>query len=125
MNAAMPREFGAISRPFHAVIFTLQGKVMELLGREGFRDYIFPMVQESVMRIEKLGLESLKGENVEEALSEFTKLLEKSLLVSSAEFRRKDENTYIFVLSDCFMARTAHVIAQTREYAPWQWSQPQ
>ncbi|MEM1658304.1 MAG: hypothetical protein QXX87_03175 [Candidatus Jordarchaeales archaeon] len=118
VDVMMSREFGAISGLFHAVIFTLQEKIIELLGHEGFKDYIFPMVQESVIRVEKLGLKSIKGENIEEALSKFAQLLEKSLLVSSAEFRKKDESTYIFVLNDCFMAKTAHIVAETKGICP-------
>ncbi|MBS7287306.1 MAG: hypothetical protein KIH01_00775 [Candidatus Freyarchaeota archaeon] len=113
----MPREFGAIiGGLYHAALFSLQEKITELVGREGLRDYVFPMVQESMMNVKKLGIEPIKGGNLDEALSEFLQLLEKSFLL--AHFERKDEDTYLFVVDDCIMAKRAHTVTQPKGTCP-------
>ncbi len=118
VDVMMPQEFGVISGLFHVAIFTLQEAIVELVGREGFRDYIFPAIQEGIANVEKLGLKPIRGENVEEVLSEFINLLKKAMLVSSAQFERKDEDTYVFKLDGCFMAKSAHIIAATKGICP-------
>ncbi|MEM2155988.1 MAG: hypothetical protein QXW47_03040 [Candidatus Jordarchaeales archaeon] len=118
IDIMMPREFGAVSGLFHAAIFTLQEKMIELIGRGGLRDYVFPAVHESIINVEKLGLKPLKGESFEEVLSELTRLLKKSLLISSAQFIKKDDDTYVFILNGCFMARSAHTVAQVKGVCP-------
>lgn len=118
VDVMMPKEFGAISGLFHVAIFSLQKTITELVGTSGFREYIFPTIQEKVGNVEKLGLKSIKGSNIDEFIDRFSVLLKKSLLVGSTSFEKKDDGTYIFKLEECFMAKNAHKIAEINGLCP-------
>lgn len=118
MDKMMPKEFGFISGLFHIGVFTLQTGIDETLGRIGYNDYIFPAVKESMEKAEKLGIEPMVGENVEEFGERFIKLLKTSLLVENASLKKKVDGAYVFSLNNCFMAKTAHTVAGTKGVCP-------
>jgi len=118
VDMMMPKEFGAISGLFHVAIFSLQKAIVDLVGAGGFKEYLFPTIQEKLGNVEKLGLESLKGATMDEFVKRFSNLLKKSLLVGSTSFEKKDEETYVFRLEECFMAKDAHKVAETNGICP-------
>ena len=114
----MPKEFGFISGLFHVGIFTLQSCIDETLGKIGYTDYIFPAIKESMDTTEKLGIEPIGGENIEDFGKRFIKLLKTSLLVENASLKKRDDGSYIFSLNNCFMAKSAHTVAGTKGVCP-------
>ena len=118
MDKMMPKEFGFISGLFHVGIFTLQAGIDETLGKIGFRDYMFPAIKESMEATEKLGIEPIEGENIEDFGKRFIKLLKTSLLVDNASLKKRPDGSYVFSLNNCFMARSAHKVAGTKGVCP-------
>ncbi len=115
----MPKEFGFVSGLFHVGVFTLQSSIDETLGRIGYSDYIFPAIKESIETTEKLGIKSIVGENIEEFGKRFIGLLKDSMLVENATLKKKkDDDTFVFALNKCFMARSAHTVAGTKGVCP-------
>ena len=114
----MPKEFGFISGLFHVGVFTLQTSINETLGKIGYRDYIFPAIKEAMETTEKLGIEPILGENIEDFGKRFIELLKTSLLVDNASFKEKSDGSYVFSLNNCFMARSAHAVAGTKGVCP-------
>ena len=118
MDKMMPKEFGFISGLFHVGVFTLQSSIDETLGKIGYSDYIFPAIKESMLTTEKLGIKSIVGENIEDFGRRFIELLKTSLLVDDASLKKKTDNSYVFALNNCFMARSAHTVAGTKGVCP-------
>lgn len=118
MNKMMPKEFGFVSGLFHAGVFTLQSSIDETLGKIGYSEYIFPAIKESMETTEKLGIESVVGEDIEDFGKRFIKLLKSSLLVEDASLKKKEDGSYVFSLNKCFMARSAHEVAGTKGVCP-------
>ena len=114
----MPKEFGFISGLFHVGVFTLQSSIHETLGKIGYSDYIFPAIKESMETTEKLGIKPIVGENIEDFGKRFIELLKSSLLVENASLKKKTEDSYVFSLNNCFMARAAHTVAGTKGVCP-------
>ena len=114
----MPKEFGFVSGLFHVGVFTLQSCIDETLGKIGYTDYIFPVIKESMDTTEKLGIESIVGENIEDFGKRFIKLLKTSLLVENASLKKKADGSYVFSLNNCFMAKSAHTVAGTKGVCP-------
>ena len=118
MNKMMPKEFGFITGLFHVGVFTLQHGIDETLGKIGFNDYIFPAIKESMETAEKLGIEPIVGEDIEDFGKRFVELLKTSLLVDNASLKKKSDGSYVFSLDNCFMARSAHQVAGTKGVCP-------
>lgn len=118
MNKMMPKEFGFITGLFHVGVFTLQHGIDETLGKIGFNDYIFPAIKESMETAEKLGIEPIVGEDIEDFGKRFVELLKTSLLVDNASLKKKSDGSYVFSLDNCFMARSAHQVAGTNGVCP-------
>jgi hypothetical protein len=119
MDRMMPKEFGFVSGLFHVGVFTLQSGIDETLGRIGYSEYIFPAIKESIETTEKLGIKSIVGENIEEFGKRFIGLLKDSMLVENATLKKKrEDDTYVFALNKCFMARSAHTVAGTKGVCP-------
>jgi len=118
MDKMMPKEFGFISGLFHVGVFTLQTSIDETLGKIGYSDYIFPAIKESMETTEKLDIEPIVGENVEDFGKRFIDLLKTSLLVENASLKKKTDGSYVFSLNNCFMARAAHTVAGTKGVCP-------
>lgn len=114
----MPKEFGFITGLFHVGVFTLQHGIDETLGKIGFNDYIFPAIKESMETAEKLGIEPIVGEDIEDFGKRFVELLKTSLLVDNASLKKKPDGSYVFSLDNCFMARAAHQVAGTKGVCP-------
>ena len=114
----MPKEFGFITGLFHVGVFTLQHGIDETLGKIGFNDYIFPAIKESMETAEKLGIEPIVGENIEDFGKRFIELLKTSLLVDNASLKKRPDGSYVFSLDNCFMARSAHQVAGTKGVCP-------
>ncbi|MBA7534968.1 hypothetical protein ES705_27218 [subsurface metagenome] len=114
----MPKEFGFITGLFHVGVFTLQQGIDETLGKIGFNDYIFPAIKESMETAEKLGIEPIVGENIEDFGKRFVELLKTSLLVDNASLKKRPDGSYVFSLDNCFMARSAHQVAGTKGVCP-------
>jgi len=114
----MPKEFGFITGLFHVGVFTLQHGIDETLGKIGFNDYIFPAIKESMETAEKLGIEPIVGENIEDFGERFVELLKTSLLVDNASLKKRPDGSYVFSLDNCFMARSAHQVAGTKGVCP-------
>jgi len=114
----MPKEFGFITGLFHVGVFTLQHGIDETLGKIGYNDYIFPAIKESMERAEKLGIEPIVGENIEDFGKRFVELLKTSLLVDNASLKKRPDGSYVFSLNNCFMARSAHKVAGTKGVCP-------
>ena len=114
----MPKEFGFITGLFHVGVFTLQHGIDETLGKIGFNDYIFPAIKESMETAEKLGIEPIVGEDIEDFGKRFVELLKTSLLVDNASLKKKSDGSYVFSLDNCFMARSAHQVAGTKGVCP-------
>ena len=118
MDKMMPKEFGFITGLFHVGVFTLQHGIDETLGKIGFNDYIFPAIKDSMETAEKLGIEPIVGENIEEFGKRFIELLKTSLLVDNASLKKRPDGSYVFSLDNCFMARSAHQVAGTKGVCP-------
>jgi hypothetical protein len=118
MDKMMPKEFGFISGLFHVGVFTLQSGIDETLGKIGYRDYIFPAIKEAIERAEKLGIESIVGESIEDFGERFIELLKASLLVEDTSLKRKADGSYVFALNNCFMAKSSHTVAGTKDVCP-------
>ena len=114
----MPKEFGFITGLFHVGVFTLQHGIDETLGKIGFNDYIFPAIKDSMETAEKLGIEPIVGENIEDFGNRFVELLKTSLLVDNASLKKRPDGSYVFSLDNCFMARSAHQVAGTKGVCP-------
>ena len=114
----MPKEFGFITGLFHVGVFTLQHGIDETLGKIGYNDYIFPAIKESMETAEKLGIEPIVGENIEDFGKRFVELLKTSLLVDNASLKKRPDGSYVFSLNNCFMARSAHKVAGTKGVCP-------
>jgi len=118
MDKMMPKEFGFITGLFHVGVFTLQHGIDETLGKIGYNDYIFPAIKESMETAEKLGIEPIVGENIEDFGKRFVELLKTSLLVDNASLKKRPDGSYVFSLNNCFMARSAHKVAGTKGVCP-------
>jgi len=118
MDKMMPKEFGFISGLFHVAVFTLQSGIDETLGKIGYSDYIFPAIKEAMETAEKLGIEPISGEDIEEFGQRFIELLKTSLLVENASLKKRADGSYVFSLNNCFMARSAHTVAGTKGVCP-------
>lgn len=118
MDKMMPKEFGFISGLFHVGVFTLQSSIDETLGKIGYSDYIFPAIKESMETAEKLGIEPISGEDIKSFGERFIELLKTSLLVENASLKKKADDSYVFSLNNCFMARSAHTVAGTKGVCP-------
>ena len=118
MDKMMPKEFGFISGLFHVGVFTLQSSIDETLGKIGYSDYIFPAIKESMETTEKLGIEPIVGEDIEDFGKRFIKLMKTSLLVENASLKKRADGSYVFSLNNCFMARSAHTVAGTKGVCP-------
>ncbi|MBA7709221.1 hypothetical protein ES703_118134 [subsurface metagenome] len=118
MDKMMPKEFGFISGLFHVGVFTLQSSIDETLGKIGYSDYIFPAIKESMETAEKLGIEPIVGEDIEDFGKRFIKLMKTSLLVENASLKKRADGSYVFSLNNCFMARSAHTVAGTKGVCP-------
>jgi len=114
----MPKEFGFIAGLFHVGVFTLQSGIDETLGKFGYREYIFPAIKESIENTEKVGIEPIVGEDIEDFGKRFIELLKTSMLVENAALKKKSDDLYVFSLNDCFMAKTAHKVAGTKGVCP-------
>jgi len=114
----MPKEFGFVSGLFHVGVFSLQSGIDETLGKIGYTDYIFPAIKESMDTTEKLGIEPIVGENIEDFGKRFIKLLKNSLLVDNASLKKKSDGSYVFSLNNCFMAKSAHAVAGNKGVCP-------
>ncbi len=114
----MPKEFGFISGLFHVGVFSLQSGIDETLGKIGYTDYIFPAIKEAMDTTEKLGIEPIVGENIEDFGKRFIKLLKNSLLVDNASLKKKSDGSYVFSLNNCFMAKSAHTVAGNKGVCP-------
>jgi len=114
----MPKEFGFVSGLFHVGVFSLQSGIDETLGKIGYTDYIFPAIKESMDTTEKLGIEPIVGENIEDFGKRFIKLLKNSLLVDNASLKKKPDGSYVFSLNNCFMAKSAHTVAGNKGVCP-------
>ena len=118
MDKMMPKEFGFISGLFHVGVFTLQSNIDETLGKIGYSDYIFPAIKEAMETAEKLGIEPIVGENIEDFGKRFIKLMKTSLLAENASLKKRADGSYVFSLNKCFMARSAHTVAGTKGVCP-------
>jgi len=118
MDKMMPKEFGFVSGLFHVGVFSLQSGIDETLGKIGYTDYIFPAIKESMDTTEKLGIEPIVGENIEDFGKRFIKLLKNSLLVDNASLKKKSDGSYVFSLNNCFMAKSAHAVAGNKGVCP-------
>lgn len=114
----MPKEFGFVSGLFHVGVFSLQSGIEETLGKIGYTDYIFPAIKEAMDTTEKLGIEPIVGENIEDFGKRFIKLLKNSLLVDNASLKKKSDGSYVFSLNNCFMAKSAHTVAGNKGVCP-------
>ncbi|MHA1294197.1 MAG: hypothetical protein ACTSQJ_16210 [Promethearchaeota archaeon] len=114
----MPKEFHVLTGLFHICIFTLQSNIIKTLGEIGFKDYVFPRITKKIKNLERVGLNIIESESLEEFVQRFIRLLKKSFLVENAIFERKSEDKFIFSLERCFMAKTAHKIAGFKGLCP-------
>ncbi|NVM19307.1 MAG: hypothetical protein HWN80_16495 [Candidatus Lokiarchaeota archaeon] len=67
---------------------------------------------------ERLGIKPIVGENIEDFGKRFIELLKSSLLVENASLKKTADDSYVFSLNNCFMARSAHTVAGTKGVCP-------
>jgi hypothetical protein len=98
---------------FHALLFAYQKKLVEVLG-SGEAIFVHPVL-DTISKIDKeKGLSTIRGNSIDEVLSNFAKDLLASQVVQKAWFEKKGES-YIFQIEGCSFATHTHDLLKPKD----------
>jgi len=92
---------------FHILLFIHKGILKDILG-SGAAIFEHPTFDALTRVLERENINLVKGETVEEALENFSRLLQDSGLVKEVRFERLESNGYILHINKCVYAKRLH-----------------
>ena len=99
---------------FHAILFAYQKKLSQVLG-SGEAIFVHPVL-ETISRIDKeKGLSTIRGETLDEVLSNFAEDLLASQVVTKAWFEKKGTEGYTFHIEGCIFAPHIHDLLKPKD----------
>jgi len=92
---------------FHILLFIHKGILNDILG-SGAAIFEHPTFDALKRVLEKENINLVKGETVEEALENYSRLLQDSGLVKEVRFEKLESNDYILHINKCVYAKRLH-----------------
>ena len=92
---------------FHVLLFSYQKVVRDIL-KTGSAIFVHPTLNAITEVSDKMGIDLIKGETVDEVFENYSKMLVGSGLVKGARFEKISPGKYMLNIDRCIYAKTIH-----------------
>jgi hypothetical protein len=99
---------------FHAILFSYQKKLKDILG-PGEAVFVHPVLDTFNVIAHEKGMELVDGETLDDVLENFQKELKKTGLVKEASFEKLGPEKFLFSVDGCAFSNPCHKLLDPKD----------